>query len=157
MEIEQQDKSFDQVPPLSDDEWLLRLYFSPEHIHNGEVVPTAISLSDLRERGFSLDRESIVNTEIIVTRAENQSVKKPENRAEPFLSRFECCPVRKLKHEDKPAFEVKESPMDENHAHAHILSAQKLGDGSLRKLRNQLIPHLQGLVALDAYIKDRQS
>ncbi|MBD1995096.1 hypothetical protein H6G00_00440 [Leptolyngbya sp. FACHB-541] len=153
MESEQQDKLLGQISPLDDNEWLLRLHFSPEHIQDGEFVPTAISLSDLKERGYSLDREAFVERHLIVDRAEAQSMRLPEKRKESYLSRFECGPVRCLKHEGETAFEVKESPRHDNPAHAHILSAQRLGDGALRKLRNYLLPYLKPPVLLDDYMQ----
>lgn len=153
MESEQQDNFLKSISPLDDNEWLLRLHFSPEHILNGEVVPAAISLSDLRERGYSLDREAFVEQRLIVDRASAQRMRSPAKRKEPYLSRFECGPVRCLQDEGQIAFEVKESPTCDNPAHAHILSAQTLGDGALRKLRNHLLPYLNPPVRLDDYMQ----
>lgn len=157
MERDQQDESFSSVPPLTDDEWLLRLHFSTEHIQDGDVIPAAISLEDLSTRGFSVDREAIVNTDTLVARACIQSNNKPEQRVQPFLSRCNCGAVRSITYEDKQAFKVEESPQPDNRAHAHILSAQPLGKGSLRKLRSLLLVHLQELVPLDQYVAERKS
>lgn len=61
--------------------------------------------------------------------------------------------------EGKLAFCVEASPVIANEAqkanpaHAHIKSAVPRGEGSLRKIRMLLIPHLQSLVALDEYIE----
>ncbi len=157
MECEQQDIPLGQEPQLANDEWLLRLHFSPEHLLNGALTTTAISLSDLKERGFSVDRESIVVPGMIEARAIAQQQRVPEQRETPYLSRFECISIRRIKYENDIAFTVITSPTDENPAHAHILSAQKLGDGGLRKLRELLLNELQTLIALDQYIADRQT
>ncbi|CAO4137859.1 hypothetical protein DHODJN_00020 [Methylorubrum extorquens] len=54
-----------------------------------------------------------------------------------------CGPVcEEVDTEGAPAFKVEASPRDDNKAHAHILSAIQRGDGTLRKLRNLLLPHL---------------
>jgi hypothetical protein len=143
----------DQVPPVADDEWLLRLHFSPLHFNDGQLVASAISLSDLKDRGFSVDRESIVDIQTIQSRAQSQSDKNPEQRETPYLSRFNCAPVRQLKFDDKDAFHVVECPIDNNPGHAHILSAQTLKKGSLRKLRLLLLEQLQQeLSTLDQYM-----
>jgi hypothetical protein len=143
----------DQVPPVADDEWLLRLHFSPLHFNDGQLVASAISLSDLKDRGFSVDRESIVDIQTIQSRALTQSDRQPEQRETPYLSRFNCAPVRQLRLDDKDAFRVVEAPIDNNPAHAHILSAQTLGRGSLKQLRVLLLEQLQlDLLTLDQYI-----
>jgi hypothetical protein len=157
MASEQQHQPFGTVPPVTGDEWLLRLHFSPEHLLNGELVPTAISISDLKERGFSVDREQIVDADQIVARALAQQQRVPEKRETSYLSRFECIAVQRIQYENDIAFVIIASPTDDNPAHAHILSAQKLGNGGLRKLRNQLLHELQTLIPLSQYITDRQT
>jgi len=147
-------QSLDEIPPVNDHEWLLRLHFSPEHFPNGELVPAAISTSDLGKRGLSIDRECIVNPEIIEKRAADQSAKLPESRVVPYLSRFQCESVRSIEYEGKVAFEIKASPFSTNFAHADILSAQPLGKGGLKKLRCLLIEKLKTLVLLDQYLQN---
>ncbi len=144
----------DEIPPVNDNEWLLRLHFSPEHFRDGALVPSAISTSDLGERGLSIDREYLVNPEIIKKRANDQSAKLPESRVLPYLSRFQCESVRTIKYDGQVAFEVKASPFPTNFAHADILSAQPLGKGGLRKLRCLLLEQLQTLISLDQYLQD---
>ena len=54
-----------------------------------------------------------------------------------------CGPVcKEVDNEGAPAFKVEASPRDDNKAHAHILSAIQRGNGTLHKLRNLLLPHL---------------
>lgn len=141
---------------VDETEWLLRLNFSPEHIKDGEVVPAAISLSDLKSRGFSIDREHLLDAGAMRARVEAQQVKAPESRAQSFLSRFECGPVRLESGGDgHAAFVVDASPLDDNKAHAHILSAVQRGEGALRRLRLRLVSHLQRLISLDEYMKPK--
>jgi hypothetical protein len=157
MECEQTDQFLSQVPPLTDDEWLLRLHFSPEHFLDGELIPAAISTSDLKDRGFSVDRERIVDLVTIEARAIIQQQKIPEQREKPYLSRFECGSIRLIQYENEIAFKLQGSPTDDNPAHAHILSAQKLGNGGLKKLRKLLLEKLQTFILLEQYIEDRNS
>jgi len=153
MTIKPQYQFLEQVPPLTDDEYLLRLHFSPEHFLKGQLVPSAISTDDLAEKGFSLDRELFVDVDVIATRALTQSMRVPEKRESSFLSRFNCGNVRLIESNGQAAFEVKESPVTGNFAHAHILSAQKLSKGELKKLRSLLLPYLQNLISLNEYIE----
>jgi hypothetical protein len=154
MESQQQKEFSSEIPLPQDDEWLLRLNFSPEHINNGKIIPAAISLKDLKERGFSVDRERLVNPSTLAERVQSQSGKKPQDRIDPYISRFQCGAVRLIEDEGKPAFKVEASPSKDNHAHAHIMSSQALGESGLRKLRNLLLPELQkNLIALDEYMR----
>ena len=44
--------------PVDDAEYLLRIVFNPEHINDeNQVLPVAIPISDLSERGFSVERK----------------------------------------------------------------------------------------------------
>ncbi|MBW4976587.1 hypothetical protein KZZ08_23585, partial [Roseovarius mucosus] len=79
--------------PIPHEEQLLRLNFSSEHVQNGVVIPNAIAVEDLKRRGYSLDREYLADIQTIQKRAETQSIKQPEGREEPYLSRFGCGPV----------------------------------------------------------------
>ena len=129
--------------PVPREEQLLRLNFSPEHIQNGEVIPNAIAVEDLKKRGYSLDREHLVKIETIQKRSDSQSAKNPKDREESYISRFGCESVcLEVDDEGAPAFKVEASPREDNNAHAHILSAISRGPGTLRKLRGQLVPHL---------------
>lgn len=132
--------ALDRVPH---EEVLLRLNFSTEHVQDGEVIPAAIAIEDLKRRGYSLDRELMVEIETIRQRASAQSASRPVGREAPYLSRFPCGPVcGEVDSEGVAAFKVEASPRVDNKAHAHILSAVERGEGSIRKLRSKLVPHL---------------
>lgn len=149
------------IEAIPHEEWLLRLNFNPEHIRGNEVVPSAISLTDLKVRGYSVDREHLVDIKLVTDRAQEQAANRPEDRKESFLSRFECGPVcGEVDANGKVAFCVQASPVlatanrPANPAHAHIKSAIPRGDAGLRKIRMLLIPHLQRFIALSDYVRD---
>jgi hypothetical protein len=135
-------------------ESLLRLIFDPEHIVNNEVIPAAIPLDDLKIRGYSVDREILVDINHIKSRAITQQTNKPSDRLLSYLSKFLCGDVRnELDENNEIMFIVEASPRSDNEAYAHILSAKKRGDGTLRKLRFSLVKHLQNIIELDKYSK----
>jgi hypothetical protein len=50
---------------VEDDELLLREMFNPEHVRDGKVIERAVSVDDLRIRGFSVHRMKHVNPAMI--------------------------------------------------------------------------------------------
>lgn len=140
-----------QSPPVSDDECIVRMTFTPEHYQEGKFLPTAVSLDDLRSRGFSVDREGITTTTVILQRVNEHKQKKPDVRAFPLFSKLECWAVRAEKDaEGQVMFIVEASPVDGNDGHAEIRSSIQRGDGSLRKLRTKLIEHMnKNIVSLE--------
>ncbi|GJD90746.1 hypothetical protein BHAOGJBA_4288 [Methylobacterium hispanicum] len=149
------------VAAVPHEEWLLRLNFNPEHIHGNEVVPSAVSLTDLKSRGYSVDREHLVDIRIVADRAKSHAANRPDDRKVSYLSRFECGPVcGETDAEGKVAFRIEASPViateaqPANPAHAHIKSAIPRGEAGLRKIRMLLIPHLQRFIALEEYVRN---
>lgn len=136
---------------VQDHENLLRLTFAPEHFVGGEFQPTAVSLADLRERGFSVDRTSITTKDVVMQRVEDQSARAPAKREVPVYSLLQCGEVRAEADEHRPLFDVEASPMDDNPGHASIYSSDRtLTDSQLRRLRIRLIALMEGsLVTLD--------
>ena len=51
--------------PVTDAEFLLREMLNPDHVVEGEVRPSAVSLRDLRERGFSVNRMDHVSQHFV--------------------------------------------------------------------------------------------
>lgn len=138
---------------VKDDEFLLREMFDPEHIENGEVIERAISIKDLRQRGFSVHRMKYVLEDIV-----RESVKKKESKVrakDPWrsegLAKILALEVRKLRDDDgENAFVIIDTAHEENKAHASIYIAKcKLGERPARKLRNLLLPLLQNRISLD--------
>jgi hypothetical protein len=132
---------------VKDEEYLLRILYEPEHILNGSILETAISLTDLKEKGFSLDRESYVDNIVIQQRITTQTDRNPTQRQSNVITKFKCVDVRSISDEamnERLFIIIDDIPPDNNQAHAAIYSSKEnLGRGALRKLRWQLLPILQ--------------
>jgi len=85
--------------PVKDSEELLRVISCPEHIKDGCVLATAVSLTDLRERGFSVDRLGHAIRTVIEQRISRQMANEREERQESTISKFRCGAVRELLNE----------------------------------------------------------
>lgn len=134
-----------------DNEKLIRLTFTPEHHDGQEFLNGAVSLDDLRERGFSVDRQSITTFEAVCQRVTEQSARNPEKRQVVLFSELVCGALRNEVDIDsgQPVFLVDATPMPGNDGHASIKSSQPLGNGGLRKIRTLLIAHMNRLVRLE--------
>ncbi|MDN5450023.1 MAG: hypothetical protein L0G06_03925 [Enterobacterales bacterium] len=134
-----------------DDEKLIRLTFTPEHHDGNEFLNGAVSLEDLRDRGFSVDRQSVTTIETVSQRISAQTERKPEKRQDVLFSELECGALRSEIDEVSgvPIFSVDATPAPNNDGHASIKSYQALGNGGLRKIRTILIAHMNKLVRLE--------
>ena len=152
------------VPPLSEDESLVRAFFCPEQHDGQEFLATAVSLDDLKDRGFSVDRPILTPLSVLTHRVNTQRANKPDVRE---FTKFSQLFYAKLRDDRDPTgqdyFDVQASPVAEsadepaNPGHASIYSADKsLGRGGLRKVRTELIKHLNNIVDLEnvAYLRD---
>jgi len=129
---------------VDDEETLLRTVYEPEHIVAGRVIESAISLTDLGQEGFSVDRHRIVIPDILTGRAVSQMANRPEARQHYRVACFPCGAVRRHRDDaNQQAFIVIDTADQVDPAHASIFSAVKRGRGQLRKLRAQLLPLLQ--------------
>jgi hypothetical protein len=135
---------------VEDDENLIRILYEPEHIRDGVLLEAAIPLEDLKERGFSLDREAHVKSKIVEDRIKTQKAKNPGNRQRDTKSVFRCINIRNII--DCNGIRlciVLDSPSKSNPAHASLYGI-KCSGSELRKIRGLLIPALQeGLQSLD--------
>lgn len=145
--LEDEKNSHSEFGVVKDEEYLLRVIFSPEHIVDGLVIESAISLEDLSIRGFSLDRETYKDDAVIQRRIVNQLEKNPDQRQSSFISKFRCGDARAISAPDQAierAFIIIDDAQDDNMAHASLFSAQDgLKRGALKKLRTFLLPLLQ--------------
>lgn len=135
---------------VQDHEFLLRVIFEPEHVLDGKVIETAISLSDLESRGFSVDRYEHADKSVIQKRIDRQIQNSPENRHSGKVSKFCCLSVRGIYDDDNErSFIVIDTAMAENKAHASVYSAIERKKSALRKIRSLLIPYLQERLSLE--------
>jgi hypothetical protein len=129
-------------------ELLLRVLFDPEHILNGEIIETSISLDDLKSNGYSVDRKGYINLELFREKVAAQVRRKPEKRESSFSSELGCKNIREFNDDIDgerdflvvDEIDEEESPI--NPAHAAIYSANKTGKGGLRKIRRKLVVEL---------------
>ncbi|WP_140414150.1 hypothetical protein [Bathymodiolus platifrons methanotrophic gill symbiont] len=135
---------------MSEQEVLLRLLYAPEHIVDGNVIETAISLKDLKCRGVSLDRLSYVEKEIIKKRIEAQTSKAPDERQEASLSKFSCSDIRNINNNNDQVFLIIDDATQTNIAHASIFLIK--GSCPPRKARAELVRCLQDRQSLSSLI-----
>ena len=135
--------SHGQFGIVEDNENLIRVLYEPEHIKNGMLLETAISLEDIKVRGFSLDRESYVKSTVIRNRIRNQKSKNPITRQRDTKSIFSCIGIRQIVDlNGVRVCVVLDTPSVTNPAHASLYS-MKCSNSQLRKLRGLILPILQ--------------
>lgn len=137
---------------VKDCEFLLREIFNPEHIKDGNLQLTAISLKDLRLRGFSVHRMEYVPAERIKASIETRLSIKRNN--EPWknegVAKFQALKVRQIKLDDQQLFVVIDTALKDNPGHASIFAAQTgKPDSYMRELRSLLLPLLETRTAVD--------
>ena len=150
------DESVSAAPDFSpgvvqDSESLLRALFKPEHVQQGKVLPKAISLRDLRERGFSVHRIRYVSYDLVLSFI-NDVLSRPRS-GEPWISAgvatLHTAQVRNFQVNGQRAFVVIDDAISENPGHASIYAAQpEQGDAHARELRALLLPLLQARISL---------
>lgn len=143
-----------RLKSLKDCEVLVRANFAPEHVVDGTVLPAAVSTDDLNERGFSVDRECLLDLKAIENRIREQAERAPQKREEAFASPLRGAHSTKIKSpgDGKTAFKSLSDPVRGNVAHAIILSAEQRSRGQLRALRSLLIPEIEKtLTTFEAY------
>ncbi len=152
LESEQESQSNFSPKLVSEQEVLLRLLYAPEHIVDGNVIETAISLKDLKCRGVSLDRLSYVEKEIIKKRIAAQTSKAPDKRQEASLSKFSCSDIRSIKNNNNndQVFLIIDDATQTNIAHASIFLIKESCDP--RKARAELVSCLQDRASLSSLI-----
>ena len=145
------------APAIKSTELLARTEFAPENLDdNGNLLPTAISTTDLKSRGFSVDRTEILVLSRLQARLEEQQDRKPDLRKAAFVAEFEHSFIENLIHpkDREKAFLVKPEPIKGNAAHSCIYSAIDRGRSGLRGLRALLMPEMQkALVDFQTFAK----
>lgn len=125
---------------VNSSENLLRALFTPDHIDDkGNIKEQAIPSQDLSERGFSVQREQYTDDDLNQTIISGWLNNKAERNFVKF-AQLACSHVRKINdQQNNQAFIVLDDGIDNNLAHAIILTSEKYGKGALKKLRHELI------------------
>ena len=131
---------------VGDEESLLREVLNPDHVVDGVVQRSAISVKDLKERGFSVHRLRYV-TRKFVEGAINEKLARPFDgkvRVSEGVARFTVRAVRDIQENGKQAFVVVDSATRPNPVHASIfLSNVGMKDSFARSMRDELLPLLE--------------
>ena len=140
VEDEQAPQSTFSPGVVKDEETLLRWHFHPEHFRDGKILPSAITTTDLKEKGLSIDRHQYTSKARIENEIEQMQTRSPGQREFALLCRFSCYQVRALQDtEEDRSFVVIDEALKENKAHASVYSAKDRSKGMLRKIRNDLL------------------
>ncbi len=138
---------------VADDEFLLRELFNPQHIDdNGQVLVTAISLQDLRHRGFSVNRIKYVSPDFIKSSVRKRLSRPRHGRPwrDEGVAKFEARRIRRIQTQGERAFVVIDTALPENPGHASIyVTKPEKGEAYARELRNLLKPFLQDRMSIE--------
>ena len=138
---------------VKDDETLLRELFNPQHVKNGELLPAAIPVKDLLDRGFSVHRMQYV-TEDFVKKLIEERLSKPRKDG-PWtnegVARFKALEVRQLSlREGQQAFVIIDTATDDNPGHASIYAtAPEKGEAHARELRDLIRQLLESRIPIE--------
>ena len=133
-------------------ERLLRALYNPAHVKDGKVLVTAISLKDLRHRGFSVHRMAYVSQNLMESLIAQYLSRTPAGKQRTFegVALLETSAVRGLSEKNKQVFVVIDTAQYCNAGHSSIyLSDAPSSEGRARKLRALLLPLLQKRISLD--------
>ena len=151
------DETTSAAPDLSpgvvvDGEGLLRTMFYPDHIVEGQLTNTAISLADLRERGFSVNRRQHITRGFIESDIDRFLERNLHGTPREFvgIACFKTSTVREMKSDESRAFVVIDTALPDNPGHASVYAANPtISRGRLRQLRDMLFPLLCSPVSVD--------
>lgn len=128
---------------VQSDEIVLRTVLDPDHLEaDGKLASAAMSLHDIRFRGWSVDRKRFTSQWRVRLSHSSWRKKKPD------LLRIHVLPIpvgdiRRVdpttKNQD---FVVTDTAMWLNPAHAHVLLSSPQGEGAARRFRNNLLQKL---------------
>ena len=137
---------------VEDDELLLRELFNPQHVRNGELLPSAIPAKDLISKGFSVNRMKHVTAEFVKASIEKRLSKS--RKGEPWkdegVAKLKALEVRQIPFDGRQAFVVIDTAEPDNRGHASIYAATpEKGEPHARELRERLLPFLQKRMPVD--------
>lgn len=117
---------------IKNSESLLRIIYGPENYIDGVIQPSALSMSDLLERGVSVDRLIYSKKGNIESLSQRQMAKATDKREKLLIVKFSCNEARKIIDDeigeqsfiviDNSVEENIEQNIEENLAHACIYS-----------------------------------
>ncbi|MFN3547183.1 MAG: hypothetical protein ACK4U0_06795 [Mesorhizobium sp.] len=160
---------------LKPEEFLNRVIYDPEWLDDdGKLTPAAISVSDLKKNGLSVNRD-FVKAGVVDRLIQDAMAKLPNDREIARIWRMVTNEVTGIKAvvpnkkwpkgEEKKVeniFSAHASPQPEdtsvnpafpeNLAHAHILCLHK-GDGTIKALRAELLPLLNNVISVSKFMK----
>lgn len=129
--------------PVEHAENILRVMHNPIDYEDQYVKPNAIPIRDLATRGVSTFRRAHVNHDSIITLAENQRLKLPDERRSYAVFLLLVETIRALVDDDEiRMFIVIDKALETDPSHACIYSAVSRSDSKLREIRNVLLDHL---------------
>ena len=146
---------------VEDDESILRSVFNPDHVKDGQVQPSAISLKDLQERGFSVNRTKYVTQEFVedairrtLARTFHGATRESEG-----VACFQAREVRDIRDDDAQVFVVIDTALPDNRGHASIYLADPgMKPSQARRMRGELLPLLSDRIsAAQAFSPQRQT
>ena len=135
---------------VEDDEPLLRSVFNPDHVKDGQVQTSAISLKDLQERGFSVNRLRYVTQEFVEESIDRTLARTFQGigRESEGVACFEARAVRDIR-DGTQVFVVIDTALQDNRGHASIyLANPDVQPSQARRMREKLLPLLHGRVSV---------
>ena len=150
------DETTSAAPEISpgtvrDEEWLLREILNPDHFRNGEIMPSAIPLKDLKERGFSVHRLLYVTRELVEESISEKLMRQfaGEDRISEGVALFTALAVRGIRDDGNRAFVVIDTAKPAHEGHASIyLSDVEVRDSLARRMRDGLRPLLENRMSV---------
>ena len=134
-----------------DEECLLREILNPDHVKDDEIQPSAIPLTDLKKRGFSIHRFQYVTREFVESTINKKLAKtfagKP--RISEGVACFTAGSVRNISYEGNKAFVVIDTakPCNKGHASIYLFNVE-MKASQARSMRDKLIPLLENRVSV---------
>ena len=136
---------------VADEESLLREILNPDHIVNGEIMPSAIPVKELQMRGFSLHRLDHV-TQKLVENSINLKLARTfqgQPRVSEGVACFTARVVREIRNNGNQAFVVIDTAIRCNPGHASIhLFNQGMKESLAKRTRKMLLPLLEGKMSV---------
>ena len=130
--------------------------FNPSHVdETGKLVVTAISLQDLRSKGFSVNRMKYVSAEFVLRAIEERLSRKGGAWKDEGVAKFGAEDVRNIFVNGERALVIIDTALADNPGHASLYATHpNKGDAHARKLRSLLLPLLQNRMSVEEAFAD---